>query len=90
MALIKCPDCGREVSENAKTCMYCGAPLKKDEKEKVVLIKTPVFTTYKVAAANSNECSIKSGERELWNGHAGETAKFKIEDEIDIDIYFME
>ncbi|MDR1084939.1 MAG: zinc-ribbon domain-containing protein [Deltaproteobacteria bacterium] len=28
MALIKCPDCGNEVSENAPTCPKCGSPLK--------------------------------------------------------------
>lgn len=27
MALIKCPDCGNEVSEQAPTCPNCGRPL---------------------------------------------------------------
>jgi uncharacterized membrane protein YvbJ len=27
MGLIKCPDCGKEVSENASSCIHCGAPL---------------------------------------------------------------
>ena len=27
MALIKCPECGKEVSDQAKTCIHCGAPL---------------------------------------------------------------
>ncbi len=27
MALIKCPDCGREVSAQAPTCMGCGRPI---------------------------------------------------------------
>lgn len=27
MALIKCPECGNEVSDQAKTCIHCGAPL---------------------------------------------------------------
>lgn len=26
MALIKCPDCGNEVSENAPACPHCGNP----------------------------------------------------------------
>ncbi len=29
MALIKCPECGTEVSENATSCPKCGNPLKK-------------------------------------------------------------
>ena len=27
MALIKCPDCGKEVSDKAKNCIHCGCPL---------------------------------------------------------------
>lgn len=27
MALIKCPDCGKEVSSNALTCIHCGCPI---------------------------------------------------------------
>lgn len=30
MALIKCPECGKEVSDNAVSCPGCGFPLKKD------------------------------------------------------------
>jgi len=28
MALINCPDCGKEVSDQAPTCPNCGHPLK--------------------------------------------------------------
>lgn len=28
MALIKCPECGKEISDNAKTCPNCGRALK--------------------------------------------------------------
>lgn len=28
MALIKCPDCGADVSSNAKVCNHCGCPIK--------------------------------------------------------------
>ena len=27
MALIKCPDCGREISDRAASCMHCGCPI---------------------------------------------------------------
>ena len=27
MALVKCPDCGRDVSERAPVCPGCGAPI---------------------------------------------------------------
>jgi predicted amidophosphoribosyltransferase len=28
MALIKCEECGKEISQKAKTCPSCGAPVK--------------------------------------------------------------
>ena len=31
MALIQCPDCKKEVSENAVTCIGCGCPLGADK-----------------------------------------------------------
>ncbi len=34
MALIPCPECGKEVSDKVKACPYCGYPLV-DEKEEV-------------------------------------------------------
>lgn len=27
MALIKCPECGKEVSDKAKACIHCGSPM---------------------------------------------------------------
>lgn len=39
MALIKCPECGKEVSDKASTCIHCGCPLsaQKESFYKVVL-----------------------------------------------------
>jgi len=34
MALIKCPECLNEVSDQAISCPHCGYPLKKENKEK--------------------------------------------------------
>ncbi len=30
MALIKCPECGKEISDTAKNCIHCGYALKED------------------------------------------------------------
>lgn len=30
MPLIKCPECGKEISDRASTCINCGFPLKKE------------------------------------------------------------
>ena len=31
MALIICSECGKKVSDSAKTCIHCGAPLSAEE-----------------------------------------------------------
>ena len=36
MALIKCPECGKDVSDQATTCIHCGYPLRKHTEQKVV------------------------------------------------------
>jgi len=33
MALIKCPECAKEVSTAATTCPNCGYPLKRDDED---------------------------------------------------------
>lgn len=48
MALIKCPECGKEISDKALACIHCGFPLKEINKEenkkcefyKVILIES--------------------------------------------------
>lgn len=36
MALIECPECGREVSDKAPTCPGCGAPISAQEDSEVM------------------------------------------------------
>lgn len=31
MALIKCPECGKDISDKAKVCIHCGYPLDEEE-----------------------------------------------------------
>lgn len=30
MALIKCPECGKEISDKSRTCIHCGYPFESD------------------------------------------------------------
>ncbi len=34
MALVNCPECGKEISDSAKSCPHCGYPLSEDNTEK--------------------------------------------------------
>lgn len=55
MATVKCPDCGKEVSDRANVCIHCGAPLNFSVKNGVVKIKCCQIdgNPYKVTVANS-------------------------------------
>ncbi len=35
MALIRCPECGREISDKSSTCIGCGAPVTQDSNNKL-------------------------------------------------------
>ena len=60
MALIKCPECGHEVSDKASSCPNCGYPLRSaenpvlpDEPEKPELAKEPSAETATESVAES-------------------------------------
>ena len=40
MALIKCPECGKEISDKANVCIHCGYPLN-ERKEDFGIRRTP-------------------------------------------------
>lgn len=39
MALINCPECGKEISDSAMNCPNCGYPINKKSSEKIVISK---------------------------------------------------
>lgn len=44
MALIKCKECGREISDTAKICVHCGAKTEKAKaKSKKIIITTIII-----------------------------------------------
>ena len=48
MALINCPECGREVSDKAPTCIHCGYPLITKEKNTICEIKGQKYDLSKI------------------------------------------
>ena len=38
MSLIKCPECGNDVSDSAQSCPKCGYPIKKDNDENMSIV----------------------------------------------------
>jgi len=39
MALIKCPECGKDISDRAPACIHCGCPIQGQKSESKLIIK---------------------------------------------------
>lgn len=58
MALIICPECGKEISEKSKSCIYCGYPLQEDVNVKCIINGQEFdlsFLVYNDLAAHNDE-----------------------------------
>ena len=89
MALIKCPECGREVSDTSLSCVHCGFVFSTPSQAGMVTIYLP--NDLKRGFANlifrSDEETvvIKSGNKYLWDGR-GQKATFKVDGPTQIQI----
>lgn len=78
MAMIKCPECGRNVSSMAKVCPDCGYPIAENSPVGEVRIKIcgGLPGTVKV-------CNLDT-EEVLWSGKAGQIARFNVNEPTNI------
>lgn len=76
MALIKCPECGKEVSDKATSCPNCGCPIESLSPSGVVRIRVGVLKS-PIGLNGKQEVSIISEltGTTLWHGYSGETAE---------------
>lgn len=87
MALIKCPECGREISSFAKSCPSCGCPIGEIKASKVVKIRLPNIELGYFGVFSSRKATVKTAdERILWQGQHGQTAVFEINSPTEIVI----
>lgn len=81
MALIKCPECGKEVSDKASQCIHCGYPISSINNQsqfKNVKIKIGTFM------AGTTRVFEKQSNRKLWEGKAGTVASFDVEGPVSV------
>lgn len=89
MALIKCSECGKEISDKAAACPNCGCPLAEMSAGGVVKIKLP--RTEQIADGwaglfSSKNAYISANGKVLWEGQHGQTASFEIDEPLNITI----
>ena len=63
MALIKCPECGKEVSDKAATCPSCGTTIKKKRSTIKIILGVLILLGIIGAFAGSNDSGDKSGNK---------------------------
>ena len=89
MALIKCPDCGRDVSERATACIHCGAPLNTKSELIVKLIDFgyvyPLFVKPFDVIGLFDEYDNK-----IMSLRQGETKKISIERDMQVFAYHLQ
>lgn len=90
MALVKCPDCGQEVSDKAAVCPRCAAPIKSCRPDGEVKIKLSFKGLDGKSTAQHLKCSITDNDtgEDLWNGIAGEIASFKVKKRTEVTIKY--
>ena len=87
MAMIKCPECGKDVSDRASSCPNCGCPIESSSPNGTVKIKASVLKA--PTGFNGNQkVSIFSGSKTLWEGHSGEVAELYFEGATDISVKY--
>ena len=82
MALIKCTECGKVVSDKAAACPNCGCPITKMSTGGIVKIKLPpteLISGGWVGLFSSKDAYIRSNGKLLWSGKHGQTASFTID-----------
>ncbi len=63
MSLIKCPECGKEISEQSSVCVGCGFPIhdylgKKERDEKTIQIEKDMFKCKRCGFQNDSGCGF--------------------------------
>ncbi len=88
MAIIKCPECSKEISDKAKSCPNCGCPLEEMTTSGVVRIKMPNNIVEGFAGLFSSRDAVveKTYGGTLWRGKHGENASFTIDGPTQITI----
>lgn len=93
MALIKCPECGKEISDKASICPNCGCPINTENagpklvhsKQNYVKIKIPFFNDKSRSfSSRANMVNIKNKNGTvIWRGPSNSTASFELQEETD-------
>lgn len=86
--MIKCPECGKEISDKAAACPNCGCPLSEMVTSGVVRIKMPnnIVEGWVGLFSSRNATVTDKNGKVLWKGQHGENANFTVDEPTEIVI----
>lgn len=86
LALINCPECGKEVSDKAKSCPNCGCPIEDSRPDGMVRIK---MCALKAGFNGKQEVTLSdSNGKTLWTGYVGQIAEVYFEGTTTIEVQY--
>lgn len=87
MAIINCPECGKEVSSKAISCPNCGCPIENVLPCGLVKIKASVLKA--PTGLNGNQkVSIMIEDNIVWQGLSGEVAELNFDKPTNITVKY--
>lgn len=84
MALIKCPECGKEVSDKAGACPVCGFPIATEQNKGKIRLKLGMYG----GIGGTQSVVITGGGRTIWSGDSGQVAEFEVTEPTDVEIKY--
>lgn len=70
MSLIKCPECGNNVSDKAITCPHCGYPINAPNEKKETIIMSGVCNRVKSTLFVQNGSAMLTNKRFIYMKHS--------------------
>ena len=87
MALIKCPECGSEISDKAKMCPRCGCPVEEMNPNRPVMIKLCTLKAPTGLNGDQKVSIIWEGQT-IWVGTAGQVVELIFEQPTTITVKY--
>lgn len=67
MAIIKCSECGKEISSDSASCPYCGNPIASINEDDEEFLYCPSCHSRKLSISKNPFVSIKTFTKDFWN-----------------------
>lgn len=88
MALISCPECGKEISNKAVACIHCGCPINVITESKCIIKATADSSVIEYGTGSCEIGVYDSEGNEITSLRTGSTVSFSVEKEMDVCVRY--